>query len=292
MARGFEGLRVVAFESRHAEAMRNLISNYGGVPILAPSLREVPLEENPHAAEFARKLIGGEIDVVIFLTGVGTRMLARMLDAEFPRERWVTALSEKIVVARGPKPVAALKELGMPISVTVPEPNTWRELLESLDERAIPLEGRRVAVQEYGSQNKELLEGLRSRGAEVIRVPVYKWALPLDTAPLRHAIEEIIAGRVEVALFTTSVQVAHVLAVAAEMGFEEELRQAFSRMVIASIGPICSLALEEYSLVPDLESTTPKMGILVREAAEHSRELLLKKRQKRGAGDDLPPPHL
>lgn len=276
--RGFEGLNVVAFESRRADAMRNLILNYGGAPIMAPSLREVPLEENPDAAEFAKRLIGGEVDVVIFLTGVGTRMLARALDAEFPRERWVAALSEKIVVARGPKPVAALKELGVPISVTVPEPNTWRELLAALDERAIALSGRRVAVQEYGMRNEELLEGLRSRGAEVIRVQVYRWALPLDTTPLRRAIEAIVEGRVEVALFTTSVQVVHLMAMAAQMGLEDKLRQALGRMVIASIGPICSLALEEFGLVPDLESTSPKMGILVKEAAERSRELLLRKR--------------
>ena len=64
--------------------------------------------------------------------------------------------------ARGPKPVAALKELGIAPVVTAPEPNTWRELLSALDENrsTLPLKDKRVAVQEYGAPNAELLAGL------------------------------------------------------------------------------------------------------------------------------------
>jgi uroporphyrinogen-III synthase len=278
---GFTGLRVAAFESRRAEAMEQLIRNHDGIPLVAPSMREVPMEENKEALEFARELFGGRIDMVIFLTGVGTRFLTSLIETQYPREQWIAALSGVKVVARGPKPATALKELGIPIAVIVPEPNTWRELLAALDQRkeSIPLEGCRVAVQEYGAPNKELMEGLETRGAAVRRVPVYQWALPLDTSPLREAIKAVANGSLDVALFTTSVQVVHLMQLAGQMGLEEALRRALAGMVIASIGPTTSEMLREYGLHIDLEPSHPRMGILVQEAAERSRELLAGKRK-------------
>lgn len=71
-AAGFGGLKVVAFESRRAQEIATLISAYGGVPLVAPSMREIPLGENPAAFGFAERLFAGELDAVIFMTGVGT----------------------------------------------------------------------------------------------------------------------------------------------------------------------------------------------------------------------------
>ncbi|HEV8132785.1 MAG TPA: uroporphyrinogen-III synthase, partial [Acidobacteriota bacterium] len=109
---GFAGRRVVAFESRRAEAMEQLIRTHGGVPLVAPSMREVPIEENTDAFDFARELLEGRIDIVIFLTGVGVRFLSSVIETRYPREQWIGALSQTSVIARGPKPVAALRELG------------------------------------------------------------------------------------------------------------------------------------------------------------------------------------
>ena len=183
---GFNGLRVLSLESRRATEMAKLIANYGGRPIVAPSMREVPLESNTEALAFARTLADGGFDMAIFLTGVGTRALARVVETAYPLAEFSGFLSKIPIVARGPKPVAALKELGVPVTVAVPEPNTWRELLASLDGRAssLPLKGARVALQEYGATNPDLVAGLAERGAVVTRVPVYQWALPEDVAPL------------------------------------------------------------------------------------------------------------
>ena len=180
---GLAGLRVLSLESRRAPEMAKLIENYGGRAIVAPSMREVPLESNTEALAFARILAANGFDMVIFLTGVGTRALARVVETIYPLEQFAEALRRITVVARGPKPVAALKELGVPVTITVPEPNTWRDLLRTLDEKAgtAALKGKRVAVQEYGASNAELLAGLAERGAQVTRVPVYQWALPEDT---------------------------------------------------------------------------------------------------------------
>jgi len=192
----------------------------------------------------------------------------------------VAALQKTSVVARGPKPVAALKELGVPVTLAVPEPNTWRDLLRTLDENkaTLPVQGRRVAVQEYGSSNADLLAGLAERGARVTRVPVYQWALPEDTGPLRKAIEKIARVEVDVALFTTSIQVVHLLQVAAEMNLEKDVRRAFARIVVGSIGPVTSEALRDYGIEPDFEPSHPKMGILVNEAARGAAEMLARKR--------------
>src|ERR1700685_4112694 len=239
---GLAGLRVLSLESRRAQEMSKLIENYGGRAIVAPSMREVPLESNTEALAFGRTLAANGFDMVIFLTGVGTRALARVVETIYPLEQFAEALRRVTVVARGPKPVAALKELGVPVTIAVPEPNNWRALLRALDEKTGPaaLKGKRVAVQEYGASNAELLAGLAERGAQVTRVPVYQWALPEDTGPLRAAVEAIARGEIDVALFTTSIQVAHLLRIARGMNLAQKLRLAFARIVVGSIGPVTS----------------------------------------------------
>ena len=281
---GFDGLRVLALESRRAPELAKLISTYGGKPLVAPSMREVPLESNKEALAFAARLLAGEFDMVIFLTGVGARTLLGVVETVHDRGMYVAALQRVKVVARGPKPIAALREIGITPTITAPEPNTWHELLRALDEagKASPelgLQGARVAVQEYGVSNPELLSGLRERGAAVTRVPVYQWALPHDLAPLRAAIRAIAEGNVDVALFTTAVQAVHLFQVAAEMQLEEPVRSGLSRAIVASIGPTTSEELQRHGIRADLEPSHPKMGFLVKEASEQAGELLRQKRE-------------
>ncbi|MGH9737721.1 MAG: uroporphyrinogen-III synthase [Candidatus Acidiferrales bacterium] len=278
--KGLNGLRVLALESRRAAEMSKLIESYGGRPIVAPSMREVPLESNIDALDFARELLSGGFDMVIFLTGVGTRALARVVETAYPLDKFLEALNRVMVLARGPKPVAALKELGVRVSLIVPEPNTWQDLLRIVDANAasFPLRDKHVAVQEYGSPNPELIAGLADRGAKVTRVPVYQWALPEDTAPLRAAVEAIAHGEIDVALFTTSVQVAHLLRMAREMKLEEQVRGAFERIAVGSIGPVTSQELRVEKLHVDFEPEHPKMGFLVNEAGRRAAEILAKKR--------------
>lgn len=278
--KGFNGLRVLTLESRRGPEMAKLIAIHSGNAMVAPSMREIPLESNAAALAFGRKLSGGGFDFVIFLTGVGTRALSRVVETIYPLEQFVAALREVSVIARGPKPVAVLREWGVPIALTAPEPNTWRELLRALDESAgsLPLAGRRVAVQEYGVSNPDLLSGLAARGAQVTSVPVYEWSLPEDLGPLRAAVEAIANGQIDVVLFTTAMQVNHLLQIATEMKQEEGLRHAFSSMVIAAIGPTTSERLREYGLAADIEPTHPKMGYLVSETAAQSGEILQQKR--------------
>ena len=270
----FDGLRVLSLESRRATEIAELIRRQGGDAFVAPSMRETPLENNPDAFAFAELLFRGEFDMMIFLTGVGTRALDKVLASHYPPETFAEALRKITVVARGPKPVAALRELQVPVTVMVPEPNTWREVLAAIANRP----ERRIAVQEYGKSNPELLEGLRARDADVTPVRVYQWDLPEDTRPLREAIRRIVEGQADVALFTTSIQLTHLFRVAAQTRQEEAVAAALRRMVIASIGPTTSEALEEFGLTPDIVPTHPKMGLLVKETAEQAAAIRERKR--------------
>ena len=278
---GLHGLRVLSLESRRAAEMAKLIENHGGRPIVAPSMREVPLASNTEALAFGRALAAHELDIVIFLTGVGTRALTRVVGTMYPVEEFARSLRKVGVVARGPKPVAALRELDVPVTLAVPEPNTWRDLLRALDENGLllPLAGRRVAVQEYGASNPELLASLAERGAVVMRVPVYQWALPEDLGPLRAAVGAIARAEIDMALFTTSIQVVHLLQVAREMNREQELRRGFAGIVVGSIGPVTSEELREQGFHVDFEPTHPKMGFLVNEATQHAGAMLHKRRR-------------
>jgi uroporphyrinogen-III synthase len=212
----FAGMRVLSLESRRAAEIAELIRRRGGEPFVAPSMREAPIERNEEAFRFAERLFAGDFDMVIFLTGVGARYLNRLLATRYPPERFAEALRRVTVAARGPKPVAALREMDVPVAVTAPEPNTWRELFEALEGRP----ERRIAAQEYGRPNPELLEGLRARGADVTAVRVYDWELPEDTGPLREAARRLAAGDFSVAVFTTATQVNHLSLIAGEMGIE------------------------------------------------------------------------
>jgi uroporphyrinogen-III synthase len=258
--------------------MAALVSTYGGRPVLAPALREIPLDSNPEALAFAAGLVRGDVDCVVLLTGVGTRALLGVVERAGFREAFVTALANTRVVARGPKPLAVLRELKVPVWVTAPEPNTWRELLAALDATGVSLIGQRVAVQEYGVSNPDLLQGLEARGARVTRVPVYRWALPEDVSPLRSAVSSLVGGEIDVVVVTTATQAVHLVQVAEMMGQAGAVRDSFRRVVVASIGPTTTEALGQQGLTVDLEASHPKMGFLVREAAERSGELLLAKR--------------
>lgn len=260
--------------------MASLISTFGGQPFIAPALREVPLESNLEALGFADALIRGEFDVVIFLTGVGTRALVAVVEPRYSREAFAAALARTRVVVRGPKPLAAVRELQVPVWITVPEPNTWRELLAAIDANAgeQPLDGARVAVQEYGVSNTELIEALGQRGAAVTRVPVYRWALPEDVEPLKSAVRSIARGDIDVVMFTTGVQVVHLWQIVGEMQVEADVRRELKRTMVASIGPTTSEELRRHGLTADLEPSHPKIGFLVREAAEQSAAVLRTKR--------------
>ncbi len=270
-------LRVCAFESRKGAEMLGLLERQGLVATNAPSMREVPLDENPEAFAFAERLFAGSIDVVILLTGVGTRALAEVLATRHNSGEFLTALQKCTIIVRGPKPAAVLREWKVRIDHQVPEPNTWRDLVALLDAK-VPVAGKSVAVQEYGQPNPELYDALAERQANVTRVPVYRWALPVDTGPLLAAIHGTIAGQFDVLVFTSAQQARNLLQLAESNGLRDAWLASARKCVVASIGPTASETLNELGLPADIEPEHPKMGHLVMAVAKDALAVLSRKR--------------
>ncbi len=269
----FAGLRVGAFESRMQAEMTRLIENLHGVPFVAPSVREVPLEENKEAFQFWDELKAGRVQMIILMTGVGTKTLIRALSTKAPTADVAKAFEKTILVARGPKPSKALAEFGLSPTIRVPEPNTWRDVLRTLDATR-DITGFTVAVQEYGEPNRIFLAELAARGARVLQVPVYRAELPEDATPLREQVERIVRGDIDVLLFTNATQVEHAMAMARQIGKAQEFRDAFYRTAVLSVGPSCSDMLRSYGLPVDAEPERPMMGALVAKASEVSAQIL------------------
>ena len=272
----FNGLTVAAFESRMAAEMRRLIERRGGNPLVAPALREIPLEDNSAALRFGEQLLTEGLDVLVLLTGAGTTTLFEILHSRHSKDTIKSALKETVLIARGPKPVAALKALGFQPTLTVPEPNTWVDVVSTLDAYR-PVKGLRVAVQEYGLSNRDLLTALEQRGARVLPVPVYRWALPEDIEPLKQVLDEILTGQVQVMLITNAAQIDHVMKVVDQAGQTAQFKAACGKLIVASIGPTASERLRSHGLSVDFEPSHGKMGILVKECSEQVHSLMARK---------------
>lgn len=260
-------VRVCSFESRRAVEIQGLLERNGFLATVAPSMRELPLEDNPAAFAFGEELLAGSIDVVVFMTGVGARALLEVLATRHDPATVVAALNRGTVVVRGPKPVVVLREYGIRIDFRAPEPNTWRELLATLDEQ-VPLSGRRIAVQEYGVPNQEFYRALAERGAVVTSVPIYRWAFPEDVGPLQAAIRQTLNAEFDVLMFTSANQLHNVVQYARNLGLEDQWLNAARQCRIASIGPTATETIQSYGLPVHLEPSHPKMGTLIRELAE------------------------
>ncbi|MFG0286809.1 MAG: uroporphyrinogen decarboxylase [Rhodopirellula sp. JB044] len=273
----FSGLRVASLESRRADDMVRLITKFGGEACVSPSMREVPIEPNRPAIDFAYRVITGEIPIVIFMTGVGFRYLLRATEKHVDPQRFIDALSDITTIARGPKPASAMKEVGIQATHRVPEPNTWRDLLRTIDE-GIPVANQVVGIQEYGVTNTSLVAGLEARGAIPETLRVYGWEYPEDTGPLEENVKAIANGQRDLLLLTSAHQVVNMLRMADSLNLTDALRDGLAQTAIVSIGPTTSDMLRESDIHVDMEPSHPKMGHLVSESAREATGLVEKRR--------------
>jgi uroporphyrinogen-III synthase len=262
------GRTIAVLEARMGDAVSTMFEREGATVFRAPALLEQAIEAGPEVGKWVDTLVAGGYDVVVFLTGVGA---ARVLDevARLGRLDEVReALVRTTVVARGPKPLAALNRRGVAATVTVPEPWTTRESIETL--RRISLAGARVALVHYGERSAPLSDAIVTAGAALDELCVYEWQMPPDVTPLEGLVDAVVEGRIDAVVFTSQVQVRHLLAIAARSGRTADMVDALNtRTVTASIGPTCSAALVERGVAPHLEPTRPKLGPLVERVVTH-----------------------
>jgi uroporphyrinogen-III synthase len=259
--------KVIAItEARRAAELASLITKLGGVPYSAPAVREIPRRDLAPALDVLARICRGEVSMIIFLTGVGTRAFFALAAEKGKRDILQAALGKMVVAARGPKPAAALREAGVQLDLAPREP-TSEGMMQALVGH--DLVGKLVAVQLYGDDNPALLEGLRARGATVLDIPLYEWALPEDQGPLIRLVRDLLNGKIDVLAFTSSPQVKHLFAVAEQLGQRAELAGALrDKVVVAAIGPVCQAALAEHGITPRIQAHKGTMGALVHAIAE------------------------
>jgi len=271
----FEGLRVLSLESRRAKEMEALIRREGGDPFIAPSVQERALDDHGEAIRFVERLEAGEFDLVVIMTGTGLAFLRDQVVAHSSPDRLGAALRSVTIVSRGPKPLPILRELGARAQVVVPEPNTWKEIVDAVGART----ERRIAIQEYGRPNLEMNTALEKLGASVTPVVLYRWELPADIGPLQTAARGLAARQFDVILFTSSIQLDHLMLIASALGIESQVTSALREYAaIASVGPVMSASLEAAGFTVDMLPVHPKMGALVKVASEKALSVLAQKR--------------
>ena len=263
--------RIGLLEGRMSSELAGLVTRHGGTPVIAPALRESPMDGTDPVAKFIDALSKGEVDVVVFLTGVGASALLHTADTLGRLEELVTGLQRTSNISRGQKPWPPLKRHGIPITVTAPEPYTTAELEVILD--SLDLCDRGVAVVHYGERSSAIAEILERCGARIWELCLYEWQMPLDTRPLEALIDEAIAGELDAVAFTSQVQVRHLLQVATSLGKTDALRDALnSHVVTAAVGPTSASALREVGILAKVVPTNPKMGPMVVALAEYLRQ--------------------
>jgi uroporphyrinogen-III synthase len=258
--------------------MEALIRREGGDPFVAPSVQERALEDDLEAVRFMEQIESGAFDLLICMTGVGLAFWRDQVAKHAAVDRLGAALRMLTIISRGPKPLPVLRELGVRADLVVPEPNTWKEIVGAVAERP----ERRIAVQEYGRPNLEMNAALEKLGASVSALVVYRWELPEDSTPLRTAARRLANHEIDVVLFTSSIQLDHLMMVARGEGLEAGVTESLRNFaVIASVGPVMTASLEASGLPVDIVPMHPKMAALVKAAAELSASHLLHKSGRR-----------
>jgi uroporphyrinogen-III synthase len=249
---------VAILESRVRDQIADLVRKHGGTPFVAPALAEVSDVDPARIRELIDDWNSTPPDIFIFQTGVGTRGLFEATDGLGLTDAFLRLLNGAQVVVRGPKPTAALRSRKVRIDLAANDPFTTHEVLAELAN--LPLLGKRVVVQRYGETNPELQAALSIKGAQVVEIKTYRWALPDDITPLQHLIGALDRDEIDLVAFTSASQAVNLFAVARQGGKEDSLRQSLGRTLVASIGPVCSAALRKLAVRVDLEAQPPKLG--------------------------------
>ncbi|MCZ2850966.1 uroporphyrinogen-III synthase [Modestobacter sp. VKM Ac-2978] len=256
------GYTVAVTAARRSEELGALLDRRGARVLYAPAIRIVPLSDDADLVTATREVLAAPVDLVVATTGVGFRGWLEAAEAwDLPlREHLATAR----VLARGPKARGAIRGAGL-VDAWSPESESSAEVLSHLLSGAEgPLPGRRIAVQLHGDPLPELVAGLVRAGAEVIRVPVYRWVLPEDTAPLRRLVAVIAARAVDAVTFTSAPAAASLLQVAEEEGVYAGVLSALTDAVLpVAVGPVTAAPLEAAG-VRSVQPERARLGALAR----------------------------
>jgi len=255
------GQTIAFLESRLADHVAALIRRRGGLPFSAPALSEEPDLDPPSIRQLIDDWSARPVRMAIFQTGVGTRALFAATDTLGITPQFLQLLAATIVVARGPKPTAALRQRSVRIDRSAADPFTTVQVVQAIED--ITLTNEVVVVQRYGDANVVLDQALVARGAFVVEVPTYRWALPADTTPLLALMDALDRAAIDAVAFTSASQVQNLFVLAQQNGRAATLRSSLNATRIASVGPVCSAALRDHGIAVHIEAHPPKLGPLL-----------------------------
>jgi uroporphyrinogen-III synthase len=267
MNQSLAGTRIGVLESRMAGQLTNLFSERGAEVVSAPALRESVIDRRDQVGELIDGITAGDFQFVVFQTGVGVTSLLNEADGIGRGDELRVGLKSVVCVARGPKPKAALRKLGLKVPAMVSAPYTTYELIKAFAEFDMSDCG--VAVINYGERNGVLADFLMFAGTDLFEVCLYEWTLPEDTEPLESLIVEVLSADLDAIVFTSQVQVRHLFKIAEDRGFGSVLAATMNSTMVAAIGPTCASSLESYGVTADVVPDYPKMGHMVADLTEY-----------------------
>jgi uroporphyrinogen-III synthase len=262
------GRRIVVPETRERDLFVTMLSARGAIPVACPLVAIRDLADPAPVELWLRRFVARPSDDLVLLTGEGLRRLLGCAERAGMKAGFVAALGRPRKFVRGPKPVRALREIGLDADVIAPLP-TSAGMIDAL--RASDLSGRRVGVQLYPDGDHHLLlDFLANAGAQADAIVPYAYASKADDAAALAIIEQMAAGEIDAIAFTSSPQVRRLFDVAAKAGRGEALRQGLGRTLVAAIGPVVVAELAGFGAGFDImpANETYFMKPLVRELSE------------------------
>jgi len=242
--------RVVALpEGRQADLLAAMVERAGGTPWRCPLVSIRDVEDPAPVRAWLHRAAAGRMDVLVLITGEGLRRLDRFAGPAGLREPWRAALGRMRKITRGPKPVQALRELGLRAELTAETPTT-AGVIATLEQE--PLAGRVVGVQLAGQRpNAPLQAFLEEAGATMDPVAPYRYASGTEDERVVALLEALAAGRIDAIAFTSAPQVERLAQVAQAHRRREQLRAGLERAFVAAVGPVVAEALGRLGRRPD-----------------------------------------
>jgi uroporphyrinogen-III synthase len=246
MGEQLTGRRIVVPETRELSLLAAMLEERGAIAVPCPliAIRDAP--DPAPVAEWLARFIARPCDDLILLTGEGLRRLVGLADRTALKAAFVAALGAPRKVTRGPKPVRALREIGLDadLAASVPTSAGVVDALASFD-----LSGRRVGVQLYPDGEHQLLLGFLARaGAQVDSVLPYVYASEADDERVLAVIAQMAGGAIDAIAFTSSPQVRRFHQVAAKAGRSDAAREALACVLVAAVGPVVANELAAFGV--------------------------------------------
>ncbi|BCY07709.1 uroporphyrinogen-III synthase [Actinoplanes sp. L3-i22] len=253
------GFTVAVTAERRRSEMTALLERRGARVVSAPAITIVPLIDDDALRASTEACIGLEPHLVIATTGFGFRGWLEAAEGWGLGDTLRASLNGAKIIARGPKPCGAIRAAGLTEDWAAKTEGS-EEVLERLLHDGVS--GQRIVVQEHGEPQVEFVNALRAAGAAVVEVPVYRWALPPDVAPVRRLTEQVAAGQIDAVTFTSAPAVKAFLQIAGDT--HADVLAAFRAGTLAAcVGPVTAAPLVERD-VPVVMPERFRLGALIK----------------------------